>query len=505
MGMKHFDALREAAAEISDLHAAMALLEWDQQTFMPHNSAADRSEQIGTLAKLIHEKSSAKTFGKLIEKASKETANLPPDAFESRLCRRLRREFGKTSRVPASLAAKIAGTAAKAHRAWAEAREKSDFSVFQPYLAQLIDLRRRYAGYFQPSGDIYDPLLDNFEEGCTVAKIDPIFTSLREKQCALLRKIAAGTQVDDTFLHTEYDPARQLAFVNEVITRMGYDFTRGRQDMSEHPFTTSFGLNDVRITTKVFAKLPVSCLLSSVHECGHALYELGIDKKLNRTPLAEGASFAFHESQSRLWENFVARSHDFWTFFYPKLRELFPAQLADVPLEAFYRAVNKVEPSLIRTEADEATYNLHIMLRYEMEKDMLNGRIEVADIPGTWNRKSLEYLGIEPENDAQGVLQDIHWSMGEFGYFPTYALGNLIAAQIWTRAERELPGLGESIREGDFSPLLGFLRKNLHVYGAKFTPAETLRLSTGCNRIDPDCFMGILERKYAAIYGFRAE
>ena len=283
---------------------------------------------------------------------------------------------------------------------------------------------------------------------------------------------------------------------------MGYDFTRGRQDMSEHPFTTSFGLNDVRITTKVFATLPVSCLLSSVHECGHALYELGIDKSLNRTPLAEGASFAFHESQSRLWENLVARSRDFWEFFYPRLLDLFPEHLRDVSPDAFYRAVNKVEPSLIRTEADEATYNLHIMLRYEMEKEMLNGTLEVADIPEAWRKKSLDYLGIAPENDAQGVLQDIHWSMGEFGYFPTYALGNLIAAQIWTRAEREIPGLGTSIRKGDFAPLLDFLRRTLHVYGAKFTPEQTLRLSTGSTRINPDCYTNLLEKKYAEIYGF---
>ena len=503
MGMKHFKALLEAAAEISDLHAAMALLEWDQQTFMPRNSAADRSEQIGTLAKLAHEKSSAPAFGRLIDKASRETVNLPPDSFEACLCRKLRREYGKTSRIPVALASKLAGTAAKAHHAWAEAREKSDFAIFQPYLAQLIDLRRKYAEAFQPYRNIYDPLLDNFEEGCTVAQIDPIFAVLREKQCALLRKIASCEQVDDNFLHAKYDMEKQLAFVNDVITRMGYDFTRGRQDMSMHPFTTSFGLNDVRITTKVFETLPVSCLLSSVHECGHALYELGIDKTLNRTPLGEGASFAFHESQSRLWENLVARSYDFWVYFYPRFQELFPEHLADIPLDAFYRAVNKVEASFIRTEADEATYNLHIMLRYEMEKEMLNGTVEVADIPDAWNRKSFEYLGIVPENDAQGVLQDIHWSMGEFGYFPTYALGNLIAAQLWARAECALPSLGEFIRNGDFAPLLNFLRSSLHVYGARFTPEKTLRLATGSEQINPNCFLEILERKYAAIYGFR--
>ena len=301
MVMKHFDGLKETVAEISDLHAAMALLEWDQQTYMPLNSAADRSGQIGTLAKLAHEKASSAEFGRLIDAASRETASMPADSMEVCLCRKLRRNFEKTSRVPSSLVARTAGTAAKAHHAWAEAKEKSDFSIFQPYLASLIDLRREYAELFRPYQNIYDPLLDNFEEGYTVAKVDPVFAALREKQVALLKKIASCKQVDDSFLHAEYDEKKQLEFVNGVIVRMGYDFTRGRQDMSAHPFTTSFGLNDVRITTKVFRKLPVSCLLSSVHECGHALYELGIDKALNRTPLGEGASFGFHESQSRLW------------------------------------------------------------------------------------------------------------------------------------------------------------------------------------------------------------
>ena len=239
-----------------------------------------------------------------------------------------------------------------------------------------------------------------------------------------------------------------------------------------------------------------------MHESGHALYEQGISKSLNRTPLAEGASFAFHESQSRIWENLVARSYDFWVFFYPEFQSRFPEQLAGVSLERFYRAVNKVEPSLIRTEADEATYNLHIMLRHEMEKEMLNGGMEVKDIPEEWNRKSFEYLGIAPQNDSEGVLQDIHWSMGEFGYFPTYALGNLIAAQLWMRAEQELPALGDSIRRGDFGLLLTFLRENLHHHGACFNPEETLRRAVGPPHRDPDCFLTLLEKKYRAISGF---
>ena len=500
--MTPFEKLLESVAEISDLNSAMALLEWDQQTYMPSNSAADRSLQIAALAKISHEKASSAEFGRLIEMAEKESAGMAPDSMEACLCRKLRRMFDKTSRTPVSLVARTAETSAKAHHAWAKAKAEADFSIFAPSLAALIDLRREYAQLFSPYRNIYDPLLDNFEEGFTVETVDPVFRSLREKQVPLLKKIASCEQVDDAFLHGKFPESSQLEFVNSVITRMGYDFTRGRQDLSTHPFTTSFGLNDVRITTKVFEELPVSCLLSSVHECGHALYEQGISKSLNRTPLAEGASFAFHESQSRLWENLVARSYDFWVFFYPEFQSRFPEQLAGVSLDRFYRAVNKVEPSLIRTEADEATYNLHIMLRYEMEKEMLNGGMEVKDIPEEWNRKSFEYLGIAPQNDSEGVLQDIHWSMGEFGYFPTYALGNLIAAQLWMRAEQELPALGDSIRRGDFGLLLTFLRENLHHHGACFNPEETLRRAVGTPHLDPDCFLTLLEKKYRAIYGF---
>ncbi|OQA84428.1 MAG: Thermostable carboxypeptidase 1 [Lentisphaerae bacterium ADurb.Bin242] len=500
--MNAFPALLAEIALIQDLRSAAALLDWDHQTYMPRNAAEDRASQLASLASVIHERETAPGYAKHLEAAEKEVADFPPDSLERCLVRVLKRNFEKESRVPASLVRELAETSANAHHAWAEARETSDFSLFAPFLERLLDLARRYAALFAPYRNICDPLLDNYEEGLTAQHLDPLFSGLQEKLVPLLRKIAASPQPDDSFLRENFDPAGQLRFSAEVLARMGYDFTRGRQDLSVHPFTASFGLNDVRITTRVQPDAPLSSLLSSVHEGGHALYELGIDKKLNRTPLANGASLGFHESQSRLWENLVARSLPFWECFFPRFREIFPGPLADADTAAVYRAINKVTPSLIRTEADEVTYNLHVMLRYEMEKELLNGTLSVKDAPDAWNRKSMEYLGIEPGKDSLGILQDIHWSMGSFGYFPTYALGTLLSAQIWQTAEKELGPLDADLRAGNFAPLLDFLRSRLHVHGAMFTPQETLRRVCGVTEIDPACFLGYLEKKYSALYGF---
>ncbi len=500
--MNAFPALLAEVALIQDLHAASALLDWDQQTYMPRNAAEDRASQLASVASVIHEKETAPAYAKHLEEAEKEVAGFPPDSFESCLVRVLKRNFEKESRVPASLVREMAETSANAHHAWTRAREASDYSQFAPFLERLLDLARRYAALFAPYRNPYDPLLDNYEEGLTTEQLEPLFRDLREKLVPLLRKIAAAPQPDDSFLRKDFDSDGQLRFSVEVLQRMGYDFTRGRQDLTVHPFTTSFGLNDVRITTRVQTDNPLSSLLSSVHEGGHALYELGIDKKLNRTPLGGGASLGFHESQSRFWENLVARSLPFWECVFPRFREIFPDQLGNTDVFAVYRAVNKVTPSLIRTEADEVTYNLHIMLRYEMEKELLNGSLSVKDAPEAWNRKSVEYLGIEPEKDSFGILQDIHWSMGGFGYFPTYSLGTLLSAQIWQTAEKELGPLDADLRAGNFAPLLDFLRRRVHVHGAMFTPKETLRRVCGVTEIDPGCFIGHLEKKYSALYGF---
>jgi len=372
--------------------------------------------------------------------------------------------------------------------------------VFQPHLEKVVELRREYASYFQPYDHVYDPLLDDFEPGLKTADVKAIFNTLRPRQVELIKAISAAKQVEDGFLKLEYADAAQWEFGKDVVTRMGYDFNRGRIDRVMHPFTTGFGIDDVRITTHIYPNMVTSALFSTIHEGGHALYEQGIDHKYRRTPLATGASMAVHESQSRMWENLVGRSLSFWKFFYPKLQAKFPTQLGNVSMEQFYKAVNKVSPSFIRTEADEATYNLHIMLRLELEIALMEGTLAVKDLPEAWNSRMKDYLGIVPPNDTKGVLQDVHWSGGMIGYFPTYALGNLISVQLWEVINRQIPDLDDQITQGKFEGLLGWLRENVHKTGAKYEPQELVQKVTG-SKIDPHPYLRYLTTKYSAIYG----
>jgi carboxypeptidase Taq len=381
-----------------------------------------------------------------------------------------------------------------------EARQKSDFSIFQPHLEKIVELRRRYAAFFPGVDHPYDALLDDFEPGMKTEDVKAIFTALRPQQVELIQAIAGRPQVDDSFLHQSFDEKKQWDFGVEVITKFGYDWKRGRQDKAAHPFTQSAGINDVRITTRVYPDFLNPALFGTMHECGHALYAFGSSPALDRTGLDGGASLAVHESQSRMWENLVGRSLPFWQHFYPRLQEVFPSQLSGVPLEKFYQGINKVQPSLIRVEADEATYNLHIMLRLEIEIAVIEGVLAVKDLPGVWNSRMQEYLGITPPNDAQGVLQDIHWSFGGFGYFSTYALGNLVSAQLWEKINQEIPNLSDQVRLGKFETLLGWLREKIHVSGRKFEPQELVQKVTG-SRIDPAPYMRYLIKKYSEIYG----
>jgi carboxypeptidase Taq len=347
---------------------------------------------------------------------------------------------------------------------------------------------------------VYDPLLDDYEPGLKTADVQAIFTVLRPQQVALIQEIGARPPLDDSFLHQPYDTQKQWDFGVEVITSFGYDWNRGRQDKSPHPFSTSFGLDDVRITTRVYPNYLNPALFGTMHEAGHAMYEQGVDRNLERTPLAHGASLGLHESQSRMWENLVGRSLPFWEHFYPRLQQTFPEQLGQVDLMTFFKGANRVQPSLIRVEADEATYNLHIMLRLELEIALLEGSLEVKDLPEAWNANMQAYLGITPPDDALGVLQDIHWSIGLIGYFSTYALGNLIAAQIWERINADIPDLAGQIRQGEFAPLLGWLRQNIHKHGSKFEPQELVQRVTG-SKIDPAPYIRYLRSKFGQIYG----
>ena len=485
--------------EITDLGRAEALLGWDQQTYMPRGGAEDRGNVLETVAGLSHRMFTSADMGEMLAELVPYAENLDPDSDDACLIKRTAHDYEKMTRVPGEWVAEFARITTLAQVAWEEAKTENRFEIFQPHLEKVVELRRAYADFFKPYDHIYDALLDDFEPGMKTSEVQAIFDALRPQQVQLLKEIAAQPVVDDAFLHIPYDEQGQWDFGVDVITRFGFDWNRGRQDKSMHPFTTSFGIDDVRITTRFDPERAASALFSTMHEGGHAMYEQGIAKSLRRYPLANGASMAVHESQSRMWENLVGRSKSFWTFFYPNLVKRFPSQLANVTLEQFYRGINKVEPSLIRVEADEATYNLHIMLRMELEIAMLEGRLQAGDLPQAWNQKMSEYLGVTPPNDREGVLQDVHWSGGMMGYFPTYALGNLVSAQLWEKIHQDLPGLDDQIRQGKFDDLLGWLRVNVHQHGAKFQPQVLVKRVTG-STIRPEPYMRYLRTKYAEIY-----
>ena len=491
--------LKELLGEVADLRAASNVLGWDQQVNMPEGGAEDRGEQIATLENILHKKATSDEIGKLLDDLEDYKDQLDQDSDDARLIKVTRREYEKQTKVPPEYVSEFARVSTVAQTVWQKAKAAADYEKFQPHLEKLVELRREYAEFFKPWDHIYDPLLDDFEPGMKTAEVQDIFKNLRPKQVELLRKISEKDQVDKSFLSLSFPEKKQWDFGVEVISSFGYDWDHGRQDISAHPFTTSFGLNDVRITTRFKEDYLPTAMFGTMHECGHALYELGVDKKLNRTPLADGASMAVHESQSRMWENLIGRSKPFWNHFYPRLKEIFPSQLGNIDQEGFYRGINAVEPSLIRVEADEATYNLHIMLRLEIEIALMEGSLDVKDAPGVWNEKFREYLGIIPPDDAQGVLQDIHWSFGGFGYFPTYALGNLVSAQIWEKMEEDIPDLVRQIEKAKFDDILGWLRENVHVHGAKFEPQELVQKVTG-STITPEPYIRYLETKFGEIY-----
>jgi carboxypeptidase Taq len=387
-----------------------------------------------------------------------------------------------------------------AFQTWQAARKRSDFDSFKPHLARVIELKKEYSSFFAPYDHIYDPLLDDYEPGMKTAEVKAVFSALRPKQTELIRAITErGRQVDDSILHAEYEEDKQWAFGLSVIKDFGFDFERGRQDKAPHPFTTGFGIGDVRITTRIQPSYFNDCFFSTLHEGGHAMYAQGVSPSLDRTPLIDGASLAIHESQSRMWENIVGRSLPFWRYYYPRLQAVFASQLGDVGMEDFHRAINKVQPSFIRTEADEATYNLHVMLRFELELAFVQDDLNIDELPEIWNEKMREYLGITPPNDAQGVLQDVHWSSGLVGYFSTYALGNLIASQLWEQIRKDIPDIDDQIEQARFGDLLGWLRRTIHQHGAKYEPMELLRRAVGSG-LDPAPYMRYLEDKYRGIY-----
>ena len=495
------DQLTTQLHEVADLRHAGDLLEWDERVCMPDGGASTHGEMLATIRRLAHQKFTTPHVGTLIEAATAELDGAPPDDDGRRLVAVTARDYEKAIKVPDTFVAEHARVTSAAQHIWARARAGADFSTFRPHLERIVGLKREYVRFFEPHAHPYDVLLDDYEPGMTTADVTAFLSALRPTQIALVQRLTGHPQVDDSCLRAPFAETALSNFARDVITTFGFDWTRGRQDKSVHPFATAIGSDDVRITTRFVESHPLSLLFGMLHETGHGLYEQGISRNHARTQLEGGASLGVHESQSRLWENVVGRSRAFWEFFYPKLQATCPSQLGGIALDDFYRAINKVQPSLIRVEADEATYNLHVMMRVELEVALLDGSLDVEALPAHWNRLMEEYLGVRPDTDAVGVLQDIHWAAGLFGYFATYTLGNIISAQLWERFGASHPGRDDEVRRGEFSALLSWLRREVHQHGRKYEPQDLVKRATG-SPIDPAPYLRYLERKYADVYGF---
>jgi carboxypeptidase Taq len=496
-----FDDLRRRLAEIWDLRLTSWLLEWDQEVMMPRSGAAVRGEQLATLERIIHERATAAELGRLLEQLEPSTADLDPDAFEAALVRVARRDWEKARRVPTELQAEMALAGAEGFEVWTVARDESDYEQFRPALERNLELRRRYVECFDYD-DPYDALLDDFEPGMRTVQAEAVLVQLRDALVPLVAAVRTADPVEDGFLAGPFPIEGQKRVEREVLDRVGFDACSWRLDEIVHPAAYSFGTADIRITTR-YSEESLETLFSGLHEFGHGLYEHQIDPAFNRTPLATGVSLGLHESQSRLWENLVGRGLPFWRRFYPLLVEGFPAALDGVDLEAFHRAINRVQPSLIRVDADEVTYNLHIVLRFELERQLLSGALSLNDLPEAWNAGMREYLGVDVPDDAHGVLQDVHWASGGLGYFATYSLGNVISVQLWDRVREAVPDLDEQIEVGEFGELREWLREHVHRFGRMLTPRETLERAVG-GPIDAEPYLGYLRAKADWLYGVRA-
>ena len=496
-----YDDLLAAYRGIFDLGRVASLLSWDQQTMMPPGGARMRGEQLATLSSELHRRITAPTVADALELLATDAAGTELDDEQLAQVRQVRRFYEKEARLPSDLVEAISEQVTRAQAVWVEARKDDDFGRFAPELERILELRRRQADCLGWDEHPYDALHDLYEPGSTAERVREVFGPVKNALERLLGAIRGpGRDVDDAVLWGEWDEGAQERFAREVVTDFGYDFHTGRLDRAPHPFAQSLGRSDVRITTRFRRDYLPPALFGTMHEAGHGMYEQGIAERYHRTPLGHAVSLGIHESQSRLWENLVGRSQPFWQGRLGALAERFPQQLADVSVDAFVRAVNRVAPTLIRVEADEVTYNLHVMIRFELEVALLDGSLPVADLPDAWNAKYGESLGITPPDDASGCLQDIHWAAGLVGYFPTYTLGNLMSVQLWEAAESALGDLEAMVRAGEFAPLLGWLRENVHAHGSRYLPGDLLERATG-RRLDSAPYLRYLDRKYGSHYG----
>ena len=494
------EPLLTAFGEISDLGRARALLAWDERTQMPAGGAAIRAEQLATLTRLRHELLAGDRLGRLIEAAESGLGSQPRDSFEASLVRVAAREWEKARRVPADLRAETARVTSIAEHAWERAREESDFVAFLPHLERVLELQRRYIECFEADHP-YDPLLDDFEPGMRTAELRPLLAAVRVGALELVAEIGASRiELEDSCLFGEFELPDQAALARAVAGSLPLESNAWRLDQTVHPFAVGIGISDLRITTRFDPAYIGTSLWSVIHEVGHALYQNGIAPELERTPLCRSASLGFDESQSRMWENWVGRGRPFMARLLELLRADFPARFESLDPESLYRAANRVEPSLIRVEADEVTYNLHIVLRFELELELIEGRLAPADLPQAWAARVQEYLGLEVPDDARGVLQDVHWAAGSFGYFPTYALGNVIAGQLWELAQAETAGLDGLLATGNLEALRRLMAKRVYRHGGKLEPAELIERVVG-GPLDPAPLLGYLRAKFGELYG----
>ncbi|MDR0998917.1 MAG: carboxypeptidase M32 [Treponema sp.] len=487
------------------LEKIAALLQWDQETCLPPEGAGERSGQLALIQGLAHERFTAPETGRLLGELGSVSENprgdesLPP--LERDFLRVTRRSYDRALKLPVEFVASCARAEALSQAAWVQARRDNDFAAFLPHLKNMLEAARKKAEYwgYGEGGALYDGLLDIYEPDMKAGDISRVFTPLRERLSALLGRIAAKGEERIPFLKAEFDPETQARYNRALMERLGFPVSRGRLDLSAHPFTTSLGANDIRITTRYDRNNLFSGIFSTIHESGHAFYEMGFPAGIAGSCLADGASMAVHESQSRFWENLIGRSRSFWKAQLPALKAFFPEQLAMTGLDDFYRAVNRVSPSLIRVEADEVSYSLHIILRFELEKDLFSGKLAAEDLPAAWRRGMKEFIGIENGTDAEGVLQDVHWSMGAFGYFPSYALGNLYGLQMRQKLIEDIPGYEAGLEEGSYQEIHEWLREHVHVWGKRLSPRELLFKITG-EQLSAEPFLNYIESKYKELY-----
>ncbi|HLW48196.1 MAG TPA: carboxypeptidase M32 [bacterium] len=494
--------LRSHLATIADLESAAAVLRWDQETQMPAGGAEGRALQLATLARVAHEMLTSDATRRLLDAADGAARGTDPSSDGAALVRMTRRDLERAEKLPADFVAEQRRAAAVATHVWQEARRTDDFAAFRPYLERMFELARREAGYIGYSEHPYDALVDRYDPGITARELEGLFGRLLAVIVPLVRAVAPrAAAVPEDILDADFDEGAQRAFALEMVQAFGYETRRGRLDLSAHPFSTKFHRDDVRITTRHGRRL--SAVFGTFHESGHAMYSQGTDPALERSPLSDGAGNGIHESQSRMWENLVGRSRPFWEYALPRLRRAFPEQLRDAGPEDVYRAVNRVEPGLIRVSADEVTYNLHIVLRFELEKSLLTGDLSARDLPEAWRGRMQRYLGVTPPSDTDGVLQDIHWSIGLVGSFSSYTLGNVVSVQLFEAARRAHPHLADDIRAGRFATLYGWMREHVYAHGRKFLPAELLARATG-GPLTPEPYLRYLSQKYGDLYGLEA-